>query len=235
LRSALGRTVCAAAAAIAAGGGVGLSARPAEAATSITYEGYGTALPADEVLVTDFTNPLVIAAGYGLTGTGAFLTGTSNLGAAPAFSATSRDPHQYLSLEKGQSETLTTPLLKSISLYIGSIDRYNWITFLFQGGGQEIYSGADLAADESATANGDRRSSRTNGRFTFTFTDPITEVQLYSSNYSFEVADIGAAPAAPAAVAAAPVPEPAAWTMMLLGFGGLGAVLRRGRAAARLA
>jgi hypothetical protein len=31
------------------------------------------------------------------------------------------------------------------------------------------------------------------------------------------------------------VPEPAAWAMMLLGFGGLGAVLRRRRATARLA
>lgn len=43
--------------------------------------------------------------------------------------------------------------------------------------------------------------------------------------------DIISVPTAPAAAVSA-VPEPAGWAMMLVGFGGLGALLRRRRAAA---
>ena len=56
------------------------------------------------------------------------------------------------------------------------------------------------------------------------------------SDVGFPVGTPGAGNGAPATLtvsdSAAAVPEPATWAMMLLGFGGLGTALRRGRAAA---
>jgi hypothetical protein len=201
-----------------------LAAGSASAATSITFGGYQTSLNAGEILVTNFDNPVSTANGYGLSATGSFLTGSSGNGAAPAFNATDRDPTQYLSLEGGQSETLTTPDIKSISFYIGSLDSYNSIAFTHVGGGVEAFSGSDIAALAVPTgvANGDQQSGNSNGRYTFTFDTAITGVTLGSTGNSFELSDIGAPG----------VPEPATWAIMLMGFGGMGAALRSRRKAA---
>jgi hypothetical protein len=210
----------------AAGAAVALlAAGSAGAATSIEFSGYGVALNPGEVLVTDFSSPVSTLAGYVLSGTGSFLTGTSGDGAAPAFDAVNRDPAQYLSIEAGQTENLSTPLLSSISFYIGSLDSYNWITFTEQGGATEVFNGTDLAAAVSAAANGNQQSSNTNGRYTFDFSTPITNVSLYSGGNSFEIADIGAGA----------VPEPATWATMLLGFGAMGVAMRWNRRVRALA
>lgn len=205
-------------AAIAAGA---LAAGGAKAATSISYVGYGTALSAGESLVTDFSNPSALPTGFTLGGTAAFLTGTSHLGAAPATSATTRDLGQYLSVEKGRHETLDTPLIGDVSLYIGSVDWYNSITFRFKDGTTETFTGSQLADLVPTTADGDRQSKQTNGRYTFKFDATINQLRFDSSSNSLEVADI-------AAVLPSSVPEPATWAMMVTGFGLLGAVLRAG-------
>ena len=70
----------------------------------------------------------------------------------------------------------------------------------------------------SGGSNGDQTGAFTNGRFTFTFAAPVDSVTFSSSQNAFEVADV--------AVAA---PEPATWAVMLLGFAGMGAVLRGNR------
>ncbi len=198
-----------------------LLAGSASAATSITFAGYQTPLNAGETLVTNFDSPVSTAMGYHLSGDAAFLTGSSGDGAAPAFSAITRDPTQYLSIEGGQSESLTTPSLGEISFYIGSLDSYNSITFTLKGGLTETYNGTQIAAlaVPTAVANGDQQSGNTNGRYSFSFDKPITGVTLASSGNSFEISNIGASA----------VPEPATWAMMLVGFGGLGGMLRASR------
>ncbi len=198
-------------------------------ATTITFDSFGvgaspTTLPAGEKLVTNFgTNlgdPVVTAAGYTLSGTGQFLIGNSSAGAAPAFSTTTADPTQFLSVEGGESETLTTPPTTEISFYIGSLDAYNTITFGGPGGG--TYTGAQLGVISGAN-DGNQTAADTNGRFTFDFSAPIDSVTLTSSQNSFEFSDIAAV--------AGGVPEPATWTLMLVGFGALGGAMRSRRKA----
>jgi hypothetical protein len=201
--------------AIAAAAALAIPAGAANAVTPIAFASYDTAAPAGEQLVTDFNG--VVAAGYALSGTGSFLTGTTSAGAAPAFSPSTADPNQYLSVEGGTTEALSTPLITEISLYIGSLDSYNSITFTGPGG--VSYTGTQLGL-VSGAANGNQTAANTNGLFTFQFSSPITGVILSSSQNSLEIADI---------YAGAAVPEPATWAVMLVGFGGIGAAIRRSR------
>jgi hypothetical protein len=71
-------------------------------------------------------------------------------------------------------------------------------------------------------ANGSQTAFTTNGRLTFSFASAIDSVEFGSGNYSLEIGDIGAV---------ALVPEPAAWALMVLGFGGVGGLIRRRRVA----
>jgi hypothetical protein len=206
-----------------------LGAGIARAATTVRYAGYGTALDPNETLVTDFSDPTALASGFTLLGTAAFLTGTSADGAAPAIGAASRDPGQYLSMEANEFETLTTPALKNISFYIGSLDAYNTLTFSFEDRSKQVFTGAQLADIAHGVADGDQQSGATNGRFTFIFGAPITQVRFDSSANSLEVANVAAViPKGPGPGASA-VPEPSTWAMMLIGLAGLGATLRRWR------
>ena len=205
-----------------------LVAGAAHAATQVGFVGYGAALNSGETLITDFSNPAALPTGYALSGDAAFLTGTSGSGAAPALSTLTRDPGQYLSVEGGQYEVLSTPLLDEVSVYIGSLDTYNTVTFSFQNGATQAFTGAQLATYVPTTANGDQQSGQTNGRFTFNFAAPIDAIRFDSSSNSFEIADVAGIPAGG-------VPEPAVWAMMMLGFAGIGYALRGARKTARVA
>ena len=178
----------------------------ASAAVSITSKPFDAELAAGEKLVVTFDAPN--AAGYSFSGI-ATQTGTSGNAAAPAGDAT-----EFGYVIGGKSATLTTPVLKSFSMYIGSVDTYNSITFKGLNGYEETISGSDLVAQ----ANGDQSSGGTNRRFYFDFgSDRVTEVIFSSSSNSFEFDNI----------AAGAVPEPATWAMLIVGFGFVGASLRR--------
>jgi hypothetical protein len=193
----------------------------------VTYVPYGTALNRGEQLITSFSDPAVLPTGFGLSGTATFQTGSSGVWAAPAFGASTFDTGQYLNVGKGQYEILSTPALHELSMYVGSLDAYNKLTFFFQTGGSISFTGGDLAALANAVDNGDRVSGQSNGRFTFTFSSPVTSVGFYSSGYSFEVANVAATWQGPAFSGA--IPEPSVWAMMLAGIGAAGATLRRRR------
>ena len=102
--------------------------------------------------------------------------------------------------------------------------------FTGAGGFSQSFTGAQLTAATAAAdqASGNRTAAATNGRYTFTFDQAITGLQLGSTSPSLEVSDIGAI----AFATAGGIPEPAAWSLMLLGFGGLGVSLRQKRAQA---
>jgi hypothetical protein len=151
------------------------------------------------------------------------------------------DTTQYEAVEKNGSATFNfagyekTHTINSLSVYLGSIDSYNKLTFLnAQGGVIATVAGNELPAD-----NGDQGASITNRRVFFTFapSEEFTSVVFSSSGYSLEYDSIAvgeakfnyANGATPETAAPTSVPEPASWALTLAGFGVAGAGLRRRR------
>ena len=194
-------SVLAAAAALACAG---------SAAAGVTFASYGAALPNGQSLVTDFSTSAH------LTGNAVLFTGSqSGVSAAPATGPSTKDLGQYLSVQGGESGTVSFADTESVSIYVGSLDTYNTVTF--GGPGGQTFTGSQLGVISGA-ANGNQTGSNTNGRFLFTFTAPVDSVTFSSSGNAFEVADVTSG-----------APEPAAWSMMIVGFGLAGAGLRSRR------
>jgi hypothetical protein len=130
--------------------------------------------------------------------------------AAPPFG----DLGKYMALQTDQFATLNTPILKSLSLYIGSLDPTNEIIFKGAGGFSQSFLGSDLFTP----AQGNQSNGDNNRRFYFDFAaaDKVNQIVFTSGENSFEFDTIGASA----------VPEPATWAMMLLGFGSIGFMLR---------
>ena len=204
------------------------AANAATAITSATFDPFQVILPGNEELITQFEggpgliNVTFLKTGYALSGTGGLFTGTVPLeGLAPAFSSTTRDETQYLLVQGGQSVKLTTPGIRGLSFYTGTHDTYNSITFTFNDNSTETLTGrlrniAPFTSD-GQTYTGQQRD----GRLHFAFSKVLVDVELTSGGNAFEVSDFAASTA---------VPEPATWALMILGFGGAGAMLRRRRA-----
>ena len=141
------------------------------------------------------------------------MTGSSSgLWAAPAYSATTTDPNQYIALLTGNSATLALGgSYDGVEIYVGSLDSYNTISF----SNGLSYTGTQLAAMAGASATGNQTSGASNGLFYFVFSpdEAVTSVTLGSTGNSLEVAGVSVSTI---------VPEPATWAMMLIGFTGLG-------------
>ena len=84
------------------------------------------------------------------------------------------------------------------------------------------FTGTQLAAP--AIANGDQGAGASNRRFFFSFglADHVNKVVFSSTTPAFEFDNIAAA-------WTSAVPEPATWTMLILGFGFVGFMLRSNR------
>lgn len=108
--------------------------------------------------------------------------------------------------------------IATLSFIWGSVDQYNTLDIL-DNMGNTLYE--IVGNDIFNPANGDRSDPNTNPLVTFTFTDPtaVGWLKLSSSQNAFEIDNLRVAG----------VPEPATWALMLLGFGGIGFAMRRGR------
>jgi hypothetical protein len=210
-------------------GAAALAMAASSANATVTFLGYQTGLNADETLVTNFEGGPTLAdvnllSGYSLSGNGELFTGSvAKVSAAPGFSASTQDPTQYLTLRKNRSVALDTPELSAISFYVGSLDKFNSFTFHLVDGSTEVVTGAALAALPGMSANGSWTGFTSNGRLRFSFDSAITGVDFFSAGNSLEISDIAAV---------AFVPEPVTWAMMILGFGGVGGLMRRRRVTA---
>jgi hypothetical protein len=191
-------------------------ASAANAGVLYSWHPFDAAIAPGEVLVEDFDNP--IAAGYSMTWSGAGLYQgplVSGIAAPPV-----GDDTLYLSILTGGSATLTAPgIMHSMSLYIGSLDEYNSITFKGLNGFSQTFSGSGL----TSPANGNQQAGSTNRRYYFDFdpNDLINQVIFASSGNSFEFDNIAVNDPP------AKVPEPLTLSLFAAGLAGVAGLRRR--------
>ena len=162
----------------------------------------------------------ITGSGYSLQG-----PGTTSTGANPPFPTS--DHSTYLSVVAGgvANVNFTKAYTGSFQFDWGSIDDYNTLTIHTTTGDFVITPGGNFLNP----ANGDQFSGDTNGVFTVFGTD-ITGFSLSSSQNSFEIDDFAVLSRGINPLTGSGVVEPGTWALMILGFGGVGAMLRRQRA-----
>jgi|GEM_PF-523888 len=190
-----------------------------------------SALPASAAILWSF-QPGVPSPGLGFTvintfDTTAGITGSGfqiktppsdSQGAPPANSIPSDTP--YLSVLGGGSATIDFGAAVSrFQFDWGSIDRFNTLTIDSTGAEKIIVPGGNFIN----AANGNQVSPGTNGLFTIwgDAGETFQSITLTSARNSFEIDNL--------AIGGMAVPEPATWAMMIMGFGGVGAMMRRRR------
>jgi hypothetical protein len=128
------------------------------------------------------------------------------------------DNTNYASVQGGSSATYTMLgglSLRAFSFYMGSPDTYNKVTFNLVGGGSEVFNG-DAIWGGTPQGTGDRGQGF---RVYYDFGGArVSSIKFESSSDAFEFDGL-----------AGVVPEPATWTMMIMGFGAAGAMLRSRR------
>lgn len=185
---------------------------------NVTYSSvaYDTAPTPGQMMVVDFDHPT--AAGYSMTWTNAGLFQgplVPGIAAPPVGDST-----KYLAVFTGGTATLSSPgILDSLSVYLGSIDSYNMITFLGKDGFSQSIGGSQL----TSPADGDQSDAADNRRFSFNFDpqDLVDQVIFSSSGNSFEFDNI-AVNDPPASV-----PEPITMSVFAIGLAGAATLRRR--------
>jgi hypothetical protein len=230
------KSILAAACAGAFGLFMGGSAQAVSIVSNISsVPGYANSLPAG----IDFEegSPDYITAdsvfGFDWSGNGQVVQPPTTGSSAVPFGDTS---NFYMSVPGGGAETLTidklslnSPGLAALSLFIGSLDKYNSITF-FSGGLSQTILGTDLL-DSVVAGNdansGNQASDSTNRYFTFLFDNstPVDAIEFDSKSNAFEFDNLN-----PAVIVAIQegggMPEPQVWIILLGGFVLLGLALR---------
>jgi len=194
-------------------------AAPASALT-ITVSPTNAPLPPGQMMIDDFDN--AIAAGFTFTQNANAYVRSGALGVDDGVSAPPPgDTTNYETVLANGLATLTTSnLLTTFSFYLGSPDSYNTIRFYGLGGYQQTLSGAAILG-AAVAADGDQSVGR---RVTYDFgAERVNKIEFVSTGNSFEFDSL-------AGTIQAAVPEPSTWAMMILGFGGIGALIRRRRA-----
>ncbi len=192
-----------------------ISAAPASALT-ITLFNTDQPLPVGQVMIQDFDNP--IAAGFTFTqDVNAFVRS----GALGLWSGVSAPPPgdltNYETVTSGGRATLNSSNgLKVFSFFTGSPDTYNTVRFTGLNGYSQTLSGAAIFGG-AVNTNGNQTVGK---RVSYDFgPETVTKVEFLSTGNSFGFDSL----------AGTAVPEPATWAMMIMGFGAMGAVLRRRR------
>lgn len=133
------------------------------------------------------------------------------------------DATKYASVQGASSGTFSLDpgkFLTSFSFYMGSPDTYNTVVFHVAGGPDETFQGSAIWGGDSVYAGG---GDRTKGyRVYYNFGGAkVSSITFSSGQDAFEFDGL----------AGNAVPEPATWGLMILGFGGAGAMLRSRRRA----
>ena len=188
------------------------SAGAAQAATTVSFAAGGSTLPVGTYVFQNFDS---IASGATI-GANAYAFGSNqgSLAVRPAFGSTGN----FAAVLDGGSYLVNFGPTNVFSFVLGSLDTFNQLTLRYADGTSMLYQGGAIVSDPMFD-NGNRTSAETNGVVTYRVTSGalLTGATFASSGgNSFEFDNLSAA-----------VPEPAAWGMMILGFGLVGGVLRR--------
>jgi hypothetical protein len=183
----------------------------AQAATTITYNAGSGTLPTGVTVFQNFDSFVPGAA----IGTNAFAVSNDipNIQARPAFGSV----NNYGVVLAGGSYSVSFGPSNIFSFVLGSLDTFNSLTLRYANGSSSTYTGGAIVNDPTFDS-GNRTSAETNGVVTYRVgagDSLITGATFTSTGMSFEFDNLAA------------VPEPAAWGMMILGFGLVGGVLRR--------
>lgn len=200
-----------------------------------SFYSYGQGAPAQTEMTgfetTDnsgnFAN-LIIADGFHVTpvSNSSLTTGSVlNLEQAPTLddAPLTQDPTRYLAVHAGGETRLSfdTPLHK-ISFYIGSFDSFDLLTFFYAPptGGWEAGDGSWVSSETLGViqTDGTIADGANNGLLTLRFDRAVQSITFRAGQNAFEISSISV-----------PVPEPATWAMMIVGFGGVGALMRARR------
>lgn len=191
---------------------VSIFATAAQAVTWTSLPGAPDPVPAPgQTVLVSFDAQL--PTGYALSGNYGIVSGSSSAAATPA-----TDVSKYFYVSSGLGNgiaKLTTPNLKSVSFYWGSVDAYNFVDVLGAGGATLL----TLAGNALPVANGNQFIASTNRRVSFDagVGEVITGLRFRSSGVAFELDSI----------AGTAVPEPASWALMIAGFSMVGFAMRR--------
>ena len=138
-------------------------------------------------------------------------------GAPPANSSPSGTP--YLSVLGGGTATIAFGFnVRGFQFDWGSIDSFNTLTINSSGANPIIIPGGNFIN----AANGNQVAPGTNGLFSVWSTggETFNTITLTSARNSFEIDNLAVGGV---------VPEPASWALMIIGFGGVGGMLRTRR------
>jgi len=223
------RTLAAASAAL----GLMAAASAANAAISVTVleadDLMGTTLAANgQVMLYDFdgiADPNVSFTGNEVTTTPNPIGGSApppySGGVMVGGASVPVDDTDYASVQGGQTASFSAIngyVLSSFSFYMGSPDKYNQVVFHLANGTTQTFDGEAIWGGTPA-GTGDRSQGY---RVYYDFGgDYVTSITFNSSDDAFEFDGL----------AGTAVPEPGTWALMILGFGGAGAMIRRRKAA----
>jgi hypothetical protein len=183
----------------------------AQAAPLISFNNGSGALPAGMGVFQDFES---VAPGTAIGPNAVAVNTSTDLAFRPAYGSTGN----FGAVMDGGSYSIAFNPTGMFSFVLGSLDAFNVLTLGFVDGTSATYTGGEITNDMSYNS-GSRTDMDTNGRVTYTVNSgPLINSATFRSSggNSFEFDNLAAA-----------VPEPAMWGMMILGFGLVGAALRR--------
>ncbi|MBU1377523.1 MAG: PEPxxWA-CTERM sorting domain-containing protein [Alphaproteobacteria bacterium] len=212
------RALCATAAAA-----VALTAASSASALTVTIYNDDLPLPAGQTMIEDFD--AVNASGqFSFVGDANTFVRDGSLGLWDSVSAPPPgDTTNYFTITGGGKATLTSAEgMGSFSFFLGSPDNYNFVKFTDFSGNSVTLQGSQIW-NATTGDNGDQSWGR---RVSYNFDGSVIKtVEFSSTGNSFEFDSL----------ASAPVPEPASWALMIMGFGTAGAMIRRRRTASTFA